>query len=247
MNIIGHPYVANLVLGRLNPQLVLGSYLPDIVPFVPDSVFTFEEIHQGGREFLKYLQTEEPGYVDLAYGMMIHAEADKYSRVIEDIYSGYRDELSREIAETSGVSIDVARKSRFHNYLWWGVDLQILWNRRNFVLDLRDTLEEIDENTSGRTAVLLAECFDKSVQKTADTISTLIQPFEPTRFLTADGLAVMWRDIAAGLPEQDDVDSARTSELFKKCAFIVGNRWKEFVHKAVVSAASLPQLKNELG
>ncbi len=33
----------------------MGSYLPDIVPFVPNSVFEFEEIHEGGEKFLDFL------------------------------------------------------------------------------------------------------------------------------------------------------------------------------------------------
>ncbi len=231
MNVIGHPYVCNLLLGRINSELVLGSYLPDIVPFVPDAVFSFKEIHRSGSEFLEYLETEAPEQVDLAHAMLIHAQADEYSSIIEEMFSARRDELSREIAETSGISIEIARKSRFHNYLWWGVDLQILWNRRNFVLDLRDNLAAIDDGLIDEAGVLLGGCFKKDVQKTVDNIHSLIQPFEPSRLLTADGLAVMWKDIAANLPEQDDVDPAKTADLFKKCALIVGADWERIVTK----------------
>ena len=34
MNFLGHSYVAHRVTGGLNPWLVAGSHLPDLVPFV---------------------------------------------------------------------------------------------------------------------------------------------------------------------------------------------------------------------
>ena len=54
MNVLGHPYVAYRVFGRLDEWIVAGSWLPDLVPFVPDSVFEFEEIHESGERFLKF-------------------------------------------------------------------------------------------------------------------------------------------------------------------------------------------------
>ncbi len=233
MNVIGHPYVAARVLERLNPQLVLGSYLPDIVPFVSDAVFSFEEIHQGGQQFLEYLQKEASEHADLARGMIVHAQADKYSKDIENVFAEHRDEISRAIVDSSSVSRKIAWESRFHNYLWWGVDLQILWTRRSFVLGLSDEITDVDDLLIDDTARLLSGCFNKSAQAVVDNISALIEPLEPQRLMTADGLAVMWRDIAAGLPEQDDVDPARTAELFKKCAFIVGSQWEQVVEDVV--------------
>lgn len=60
MNVIGHPYIASKVFGRLTEDLVLGSFISDIVPFVPSSVFEFEEIHEGGEKFLELIFPKQP-------------------------------------------------------------------------------------------------------------------------------------------------------------------------------------------
>lgn len=37
MNVLGHSYVAYKVLDRLDKWVVAGSWLPDLVPFVPET------------------------------------------------------------------------------------------------------------------------------------------------------------------------------------------------------------------
>ncbi|MCG2686187.1 hypothetical protein L6258_02355, partial [Candidatus Parcubacteria bacterium] len=115
MNILGHPYVADESVGPLDKWLLTGSYLPDLVPFVPNSVFKFEEIHEGGERFLQFLDEHAPDKRNLALGMLTHGVkygADKFSRDIEEQFEESREDLAKKIAAASGVSIEVARSGR---------------------------------------------------------------------------------------------------------------------------------------
>ncbi|MFH1566021.1 MAG: hypothetical protein ABIB98_02360, partial [bacterium] len=159
MNIIGHSYVSAKVMGRLTDDLILGSILPDMVPFVPGTTFQFEEIHEGGEKFLKFLDVSCPQRRDLALGMLCHGVkfgADRFSPDIEKRFADKREELARRIAMASGISLEIASRYRFHNFLWWGVDVQLLWNDPDFVENLSRKFSQMDIT---ETANLLARCF----------------------------------------------------------------------------------------
>ncbi|GAG35512.1 unnamed protein product, partial [marine sediment metagenome] len=229
MNVIGHPYVAFKVFGRLTEDLVLGSYLPDIVPFVPNSAFEFEEIHEGGLRFLEFLDKHHPERRDLALGMLCHSVefgADKFSRSIEKRFEDRKEEFARRIAEASNISLEIASKYRFHNFLWWGVDVQLLWHRQEFVEELARKTSQLD--VSG-AADLLAGCFGKEASAVSRDISFILKLFTPERLFSVHGLAEIWKDMAAVLPEKDQVDIEKTERLFTDCATLVEGCWEEIV------------------
>jgi len=233
MNVIGHPYVAFKVFGRLTEDLVLGSYLPDIVPFVPDSVFEFKEIHEGGEKFLKFLDESCLERRDLALGMICHGikfGADKFSRDIEKRFEDRREEYGKRIADASNISLEMASRARFHNFLWWGVDVQLLRHRREFVEDLVEKILKIDV---APVAGLLAECFDKDVSAVQRDIDFLLKPLIPERFLSVRGLMGIWEDVAVGLPEKDQIDLEKTEQLFNDCAELVEDCWERILRKII--------------
>jgi len=226
MNIIGHPYIAFRVFGRLSEDLVLGSYLPDIVPFVPGSAFTFEEIHEGGEQLLSFLDDACPERRDLALGMLCHSVkfgADKFSGDMEEQFVAERTDYAKRIAEASAISLEMAREARFHNFLWWGVDVQLLRHRRKFVGELAKIVSRVD--TAG-AADLLAKCFAKDKLSVLRDIHFFLKPLSPERFLSVRGLVEIWRDIASGLPEKDQVDVEKTVLLFEDCAALVEDSWE---------------------
>jgi len=238
MNIIGHPYVAAKVLGRLTKDLVLGSYLPDIVPFVPNSVFKFEEIHEGGKKFVEFLDEHHPKRRDLALGMLCHGVefgADKFSRSIEEKFKDKREEYGRRIAKASKISLEVASRARFHNFLWWGVDVQLLRHRREFVEDLAKKISQVDASGA---AALLAECFDKDEAAVLRDISVLLNPYTPGKLLSVRGLVELWAGIAAGLPQKDQIDVEKTEEIFEDCARLLDDSWEEILEEVVVTIKS---------
>lgn len=235
MNILGHPLVTTEVCGRMNPDLVLGSYLPDIVPFVPNTVFEFEEIHEGGLEFLKYLEEHAPERRDIALGMLCHSAqhgADKYSRMLENQFEEHRDELGEKIAVASNISLEMAKKARFHNYLWWGFDVQILRNWEQFCGRLVYHISNIQEV---EPAHQLAKCFGKNIALSWRDVNYILEPMTADRFWSVQGLAELWRDIAAGLPEKDEVDVKKTMKIFENCADLVEDRWENVLDEVVES------------
>jgi len=233
MNVIGHPYVATKVVGRLTEDLIIGSFIPDIVPFVPNTVFQFEEIHEGGEHFLKFLDDTCPQKRDLALGMLCHGAkfgADQFSRYIENRFARERDILAKRIADASKVSLETARQSRFRNLLWWGMDVQLIWNEPIFVKDLARKLAKVD--TLG-TANLLAECFGKDPQKVLRDIKFLESSIKPQNLYSARGLATIWKGISAGLPENDQIDVGETEKIFEDCAQLLEKDWKQLVEQII--------------
>ncbi len=250
MNVIGHPYVAKRVAGRLTGDLVLGSYYPDIVPFVPGSVFEFEEIHEGGKKLLDFLDKYSPGRRDLALGMLCHSAefgADGFSRSIAERFESKREEYGKRIAEASEISLEIASRARFHNFLWWGVDVQLLRHRRNFVEDLAKKISQIDVSEA---ASLLAECFDKEIADVSQDILFLLRSYTPERFLSIQGLVEIWANMAAGLPQGDNVNVEKAKRVFEDCARLLEDSWEEILEEIVVEVKNnmmnLRALKPEL-
>jgi len=132
MNLIGHPYIAGKLFKSLNWYHIAGSYLPDIVPFVTTTTFSFEEIHEGGEKLYRYLIDEDPTAIGLAQGMLAHGVtygADKFSRSLENRFAGQRRKIVDLIlAATPNLTRQQADQSRFHNFLWWGIDVLIMKN-----------------------------------------------------------------------------------------------------------------------
>lgn len=237
MNILGHPHVAFKVIGRLNKYLVAGSHLPDLVPFVPNSVFSFEEIHEGGEKFLKFLKQNYPQKTDLVLGMMSHSVkfgVDKFNREIEEWLLGnneeLRDKLSREIANCSRVNLEVARKYRMHNYLWSGIDLYLLKTEPKFVRELARIHWEIDRE---EIANLLAECFKKDKKEVKRMVDYLLTLVKPELLTSLGGLVKIWKKTLAGLPEKDVVDEEKTTQLFEKVYNLFEDRWEEILTRVV--------------
>jgi len=233
MNAIGHPYVAAKVLGRLTEDLVLGSYLPDIVPFVPKACFEFEEIHEGGKRFLDFLDNCHPERRDLALGMLCHGTefgADRFSRDIEERFEDKREEYGKRIAKASSISLETASQARFHNFLWWGVDVQLLRYQRDFVEGLAGKFSQID--TSGAVA-LLAECFGKKVSDVSRDVSFLSRSYTPERFLSVRGLVEIWAGMAASLSQKDQVDIEETEKIFEDGARLLKDSWEDILEEVV--------------
>ncbi len=237
MNILGHPYVAYKVTGRINKYLVAGSHLPDLVPFVPNSVFSFEEIHEGGDKFLEFLKENYPNKTDLALGMIIHSVkygADKFNREVEhwllEGNKNLKDELTREIVDCSGISFEAAGKYRLHNYLWVGVDMFLLKNEPNFTQKLIEAHKQIDgREISG----LLAEGYQKDPREVEKMVDYMFEPIKQEMPISIDGLVKLWKICLAGLPEKDIVNEQKTRQLFNKIYFMFEKQWREIISRVV--------------
>lgn len=248
MNILGHSYVASKVAGRLNKYLVAGSHLPDLVPFVPNSVFTFAEIHESSDKLLKFLEEEHPDTCDLAIGMMAHSVkfgADKFNQEIGKWLLGDNEklinELGEKIADCSSVSFEVAKQSRLHNYLWVGVDVYLLKTNLEFVEQLANLHRQLDRK---EIANLLSLGFGKDYRAVKRMIDYLLVPIRPELLVSLVGLVKIWKIALAGLPEKDKIDEKKTVKLFWEIYQRFENQWQEILERVVsdVRSRMLPYL-----
>ncbi len=70
INYFGHTWVAFQAIKRHDPYLLAGSHIPDLVPYVTNSVFTFDEIHESGDSLYQFLKENHPGCINLALGIL---------------------------------------------------------------------------------------------------------------------------------------------------------------------------------
>lgn len=240
MNFLSHPYVAFKVAGRISPDLVAGSLLNDLAFFVPKPAFSFAEIHEGGEKLLSFLKVN--GYPpDLAIGVLTHSVkygADFFSRKLESEYENYRDEITAKILKVSpNISQEIASKSRFHNFLWWGVDVQILKHYPAFAIKVRDCLREVDLE---RLNKILADCFQKDPANVRKNLSFFYNPLKKNNFRTVSNLVKIWQAAASGLPEKDEVDVKTGVKLFEECGLMVKDKWRNLLTQAII------QIRNNL-
>ncbi len=239
MNFLGHSFIASKVIGKMEADIVIGSQLPDLVPFVPNSVFSFKEIHQGGESFLGFLKKEFPEKQGLALAMMVHSSkygADKFnSEVVNRLLTGQprlKEELAREISHCSAVSLEVAAKSRLHNWLWLGFDAYLIRNEEVFISRVKELIKAIDLKAISR---LLASGFQKDQNQVLKNLKILFRPLRPAFFSDFKGLSRFWRLYAAGLPEKDQVDETKASELIEEIYEQFGSQFPSFTAEIVTN------------
>lgn len=210
----------------------------DLAFFVPKPAFSFEEIHEGGDILLSYLETHglPP---DLAIGVLTHSVkygADFFSRKLEEEYENHREELTKKIMKVSpNIGREIASKARFHNYLWWGVDVQILKHYPEFAKKVRNCLRLVDLEKINK---ILADCFQKNPADVRKNLSFFYGPLKKNNFQTVGDLVKIWQAAASGLPEKDEVDLKAGVKLFNECALIVEDRWKSILDEVVSSVTT---------
>jgi len=221
MNILGHAYIATQAVSGNRELLIIGSLLPETVPFIANNPFAYDEIHEGGERLFEFLSKKYPQKQDLALGMITHScksGADGWNKKIEKYIGEQKGKLLKEIAEASRVNLRAAG-SRLHNFLWWGMDFLILQNYPKFVKEIDQTLIGVDVEEIAR---LLSECFKKDSKEVLKIFKILFEKIYKVKDLSSvAGLARTWARQAAGLPEKDKVDVKKVTKLVEKTAILL--------------------------
>lgn len=220
MNLVGHNYIAGKVLGQVSPNTLLGSHIPDFVPFLPSSIFSFEEIHENHEELLGFMEEKYPKMTDLPLSMMCHSVkygADEYNRIIDDWLLSDNEKLtntlSNMIAESSNITYETARGPRLHNYLWCGVDLFLIKNNPDGITTkLIDALDTIDYS---KTSEVLAEFYGKDKSGVKSNLKEHFKHIKTETFQNTEDFTIFWSKFLSPLKEGDHLDVSKGTELLE--------------------------------
>lgn len=229
MKILGHAFIATRAVDGDNQLLIVGALLPEMLPYIPNDVFEFNELHEGGKKLLKYLDKNHPGKRDLALGLLSHGVeygADKFIKQLERFASGERKALLEKISRADSISLKFA-EYRVHNFLGLGIDWLLIQNEPELVKEIQKTLREVNIEEINH---LLAEGFEKDETKVKRMVEILFKKiYRPEDLTSAEGLARIWARQVAGLPEKDKVDVQKASELIQDCADLLERNWRSYL------------------
>lgn len=242
MNLFGHNLVAYKVIDRYNPNIAAGSHLPDLVPFLSSSVFSFEEIHESPQILFEYTRNHSGDSVDLALGMMAHSVkfgADKFNHDIEGwLMHGDQQSISEiveKISDCTNLSIEIARGSRLHNYLWAGLDFYIIENSKGFTQEVKENYQNIKIE---EIAKVLSEAYSKDFNMITQNLQDHFGLINKYDISTKYGITLALKDVCAGLPEKDDINVPKAVECTEFIQNKYSSKWAEIVEHVVTDTKS---------
>lgn len=233
MKILGHAYIATRAIEGNNQLLVVGSLLPEMLPYISNDVFEYTELHEGGERLLEYLDRHHSERRDLALGLLSHGVefgADQSRSEVEKFVAPKKEFLIKKISGAHEVSIKTP-ESRLHNFLHsyagLGIDWLLVQNEPELIKEVQKTLKEIDTKEISH---LLAEAFGKDETKVRVMVEILFKKiYRPEDFTSIEGLARTWARQAAGLPEKDKVDVPKATEIIQECANLLEGEWRRLL------------------
>lgn len=209
MNLIGHNYIAMKVLNKHNSDIAVGCHIPDMVPFLSDSCFSFEEIHENPEIVLNYLKKNKKSK-DLSLGMMTHSVkfgADKFNKDIDVWLLGddvkTKNDIANMISECSKVSFDTALGPRMHNYLWCGLDFYIIDKYPVFLNQIANSYKNANLDVVTK---ILSNSYQKPEIEVYANLSNHIGLVINNQVLSKKGFLIFWKKFISELDTQDDLD-----------------------------------------
>jgi hypothetical protein len=210
--------------------------VPDFVPFLPSSIFSFDEIHENQENFLKFVETNYQNVVDLPLSMLGHSVkygADEYNREIDTWLlannKSLAHELSEMIAKASGITYEIAKGPRLHNYLWCGVDLYLIKNNpEDIVTKLIDSLNGIDYKNSAK---ILGEFYNKDIKEVEANLKEHFKPIKPETFQNTKDFTIFWSKFLSLLKEGDDLDINEGAKLLEFIYKTFEDDWESIISR----------------
>ena len=238
MNILGHNYIAKQVLNKYNSNIAAGCHLPDLVPFLKDSILTFDEIHENPELVYKYSVKNNEVGIDLALGLMTHSVkfgADKFNRDIDvwllDNNEDLKQSIAEQICQASNINIDIAKGGRMHNYLWCGLDFFIVDNYPDFLPEMNLAYKNIDIDQTSKT---LSEVFNKPQDLIRNDIEKHIILVIKSDIKDKQCFLKFWKDFISDLPDKDEIDLEKAMKTISFIEKRFYDRWEEIINKVEI-------------
>lgn len=234
MKILGHTYIATHSVDGDHQLLIIGALLPEMLPYIPNDVFEYKELHEGGEKLLEYLDKHYPEKRDLALGILTHSieyGADKFIKELESFASKEREVILGKIMEADSINRKIA-EYRVHNFLGLGIDWLLIQNEPELVKEVQKLLREVD---IGEISHLLAEGFGKDETKVKVMVEALFREvYRPEDLTSVEGLARTWARQAKGLPEKDQVNIRKAVGLIQNCADLLEKVWRDYLESVKI-------------
>lgn len=234
MNLIGHNFIAKKVLNKYNPLIAAGSHIPDLVPFVKDSVLEFNEAHEGSKTIYDWIKDKDPQYLDLALGIMIHSVefgVDKYNRDIPIWLLKDNDYLKKDIANkistAANISLEAAQTGRLHNYLWAGLDFYIIDTYPKFIKEINENYKHIDVE---QLSNLLSNIFNKDKEKIKGNLTRHFNLIVNRDIKDKKDFVLFWKTFTSELPENDNVDVEKAVKVIGYIERTFENEWEKILN-----------------
>ena len=230
MKLLGHHYVTKAVIGKLTPLICAGVNVPDIVPYVKQNTFSFEEIHEDPEKVYPFSK-------ELALGMMAHSKrfgADIFNNDIENWLVKDDEVLRKKIEEWVSVCTGKHENLRawVFNFLWLGMDFYLLDQDKPLVSQIIENTKMIDVTF---VSEILARSFDKNPEEVSKVVEGILKPVLANDFLDKRGLVSSFNDAVAGFGDKVDVEGGLklTNFIYKTFA----GEWESILHKVAEDVA----------
>lgn len=237
MKILGHLYVALRALPNHDPRLLAwGSILPEMMFYIKENPFRYEEIHEGGEKVIIFLAKQKPKWVDLGLGIMAHSQKtgadffdkEKQLKKLGSPKDGNPD-FERELAEALNLKNATDAKTRVHNILGLALDLYIAQNKPWVFTDLKEAFAKVPTR---EIAEALANCFKKPKIQTEKAVRSLKDKINLEDLTTAEGLAKTWSRFSLVLPERK-INVHKTAIVIRQATQIIHGHEETFLNLAI--------------
>lgn len=139
-----HIYISSKVTGRIDPLLIFGSVLPDIVwvsKIIP------KEFHDDPDKFYEFVKTSKKEMLPFAFGIKLHSNqkgADYYAHFYKGGYAYTKSEpILEEVTDLIGSKDSKTNLNKAHNFIEAALDLHLLKDNPELLDLYRTTISEI--------------------------------------------------------------------------------------------------------
>ncbi len=227
-----HAYVASKLHKSEDNLLLIGSILPDIA--IMKIIDWDNGLHgkENTRNFIKFIQEENPNYLFLGKGVYTHCILDDVSHLKYHSGVGYAYQNNEELSELVGEYYNEDKemaKRKAHNYIESGVDILLLKENPEIQGLVEQAFEKVDLD---ELSVLLSLYFKIDKEKFKQTISQYFNLITKNDLRNKDNWIFFWEDLnkIMGLKK---IEETKIKTLLDKSIDLTKDTYKDFLHYSI--------------
>jgi len=215
MKLLGHVYVATKAFPEKDEKLLaIGAVLPEIVFYIKNPVFTYEQLHEGGIYLYKCLSQKDKKLADIALGVLTHSKkygADGFNSLDHIKEIGYKEKDDEKISDALGIPIKFAYQ-RAHSLYSLAIDYYLYKNYPNLIIQIKE-LKNFDQRILTNA---LEKCYQVEKNDIFNNLQQLWNLYDLKLVGTFEGIASLWKRLAQNFVEKETMNIERTAELIEE-------------------------------